>query len=64
MINSSEIVLNEGDVFVGRGDLMHAGAAYDKYNVRLNFCVTRNTCPLPKNVRVMKFTFGPILYFL
>ena len=34
---SSVIVLNEGDAFVGRGDLLHAGAAYLKYNVRLHF---------------------------
>ena len=46
---SSEILLNEGDVFVGRGDLLHAGAAYEKYNVRLHFYITRNLCPLPKN---------------
>ena len=46
---SSEIVLNEGDVFVGRGDLLHAGAAYKKHNVRLHFYITRNLCPLPQN---------------
>ena len=50
MNTSSEIVLNVGDVFVGRGDLKHAGAAYDNYNVRLHFYVTRNSCPVPKNV--------------
>ena len=46
---SLEILLNVGDVFVGRGDLMHAGAAYDKHNVRLHFYVTHNLCPVPNN---------------
>ena len=45
----SVVMLNAGDVFVGRGDIVHAGAAYDKHNVRLHFYVKRESCPLPNN---------------
>lgn len=31
------INMNEGDLFIGRGDLIHAGAAYDIDNVRLHW---------------------------
>ena len=31
------VILNEGDVFIGRGDLIHAGAAYDIENIRCHW---------------------------
>ena len=48
-MRKSVVVLNPGDVFVGRGDVVHAGAAYDIHNVRLHFYITRESCPLPNN---------------
>ena len=28
--------INKGDIFIGRGDLIHAGMPYDTFNVRLH----------------------------
>ena len=36
-----EIILNCGDVFIGRGDLLHAGASYEVVNLRLHFYIDR-----------------------
>jgi len=36
-----EIILNCGDVFIGRGDLLHAGASYEDVNLRLHFYIDR-----------------------
>ena len=33
------ITLNKGDLFIGRGDLIHAGAAYKRWNIRLHWFV-------------------------
>ncbi len=35
-ISSQEICLEPGDILIFRGDLIHAGAAYDKLNVRIH----------------------------
>ena len=41
LINGKEevITLNKGDLFIGRGDLIHAGAAYKRWNIRLHWFV-------------------------
>ena len=33
------VVLNKGDVFIGRGDLIHAGSGYEIMNIRLHWYV-------------------------
>ena len=33
------IVLNKGDLFIGRGDLIHAGSGYEIMNIRLHWYV-------------------------
>ena len=48
-LNETVVMLDAGDVFVGRGDLIHAGASYDEHNVRLHFYILHNGCPLPDN---------------
>lgn len=47
-----ELLLNKGDLFIGRGDLIHAGAAYDLMNFRLHWFVD-----YPKNGRLGNKTY-------
>ena len=44
-IQMKTLELNPGDIFVFRGDLVHAGAAYDKENFRIH-CFLDSDCVL------------------
>ena len=44
-----EIPLNAGDVLVFRGDLIHAGAAYDARNVRIHCYIDSLSAPEPRD---------------
>ncbi len=43
------IILNTGDVLFFRGDLVHAGAAYDEDNYRIHCFLDNKRVPRPKN---------------
>jgi len=43
------VKLNEGDVFVGRGDVIHVGAQYDELNIRIHFYIDSPRAPEPRN---------------
>lgn len=40
-INGQRIIigLNAGDIIIARGDFIHAGHKYKKFNVRLHWCM-------------------------
>nr|QBK85712.1 MAG: hypothetical protein LCMAC101_03070 [Marseillevirus LCMAC101] len=44
-----QIFLDEGDIFIFRGDLVHAGSSYDKENTRLHAFLDSVLCPRTKN---------------
>ena len=43
------VKLNEGDVFVGRGDVIHVGAQYDELNIRIHFYIDSPRAPEPRD---------------
>ena len=43
------VKLNKGDVFVGRGDVIHVGAQYDELNIRIHFYIDSPRAPEPRN---------------
>lgn len=46
------VFLSKGDVFIGRGDLIHAGSGYEIMNIRLHWYVD-----YPSNMRDMRDTY-------
>jgi hypothetical protein len=43
------VKLNKGDVFVGRGDVIHVGARYEKLNIRIHFYIDSPCAREPRN---------------
>lgn len=48
-INKQILILNKGDILYFRGDLVHAGAAYDESNYRIHCYIDSNKVPRPVN---------------
>lgn len=48
-INKTILSLDKGDMFIFRGDLVHAGASYDKENIRLHAYLDSFLCPREPN---------------
>ena len=43
------VTLNKRDVFIGRGDLIHAGMSYDSFNVRIHMYFDFPRCGRKRN---------------